>query len=242
MRLPMFICCVFLFAMLYGCSHTAHTTPVYPKHEIKQNYELGIVQTAEIGSIMISRYSANVVPGFTPRYEYYPRFQGRHLPPVLPGQEWGAHYKYKDYNLITSKEYNDYGLGFLVDDEGVLRDGRPLISLIVTVDIANPLNRPIPGTYSFGLNIEDRHLFAPAEYGDPKSNYVKSELIYDGIRSGHTCFIYKKYKDQSKEPSVYKESVYSIDDNIIIFDSFEIEIIDADEISIHFIVLNDDRK
>jgi hypothetical protein len=74
-------------AITYGCSHTAHTTQVYPKQEIIKNYELGKVHTTEAGDIMISTYSAKVVPGFTPRYEYYPKFQGKRLPPIRPGTQ-----------------------------------------------------------------------------------------------------------------------------------------------------------
>ncbi len=231
--------CFLLLVFLAGCSGTI-ATELSPHHEKIKNYELKNIKSTPVHGDMINYYSSNVVKGFTPRDTYYPRFQNQRFPPLEPNQVWGAYFEYKDYYVISSKEYNEYGFGFLVNEKGELRERSPLISLIVAQHIGNPLNRPIPGTYTFNvLGIDHVNIFEPTEHGTPHSRLFKYKLIYNGITNGMVMLTYKEYQDDVNKPSHQRDIIHNVNEKILEINHFKIEIINANEYFIYFIVLKD---
>lgn len=228
-RVAIWLCCT-LLPLLFGC--------VSPQGSVKSaqwrdmtSYTTGEAQTATIGSAMITRGNAR----FFDRYTCVTDASGLGQS-IQAGTSWEALYTFEGQDVLTSVSYGNRGVGIIIDRLGNPIADSPLISSNVL--LANPMARPLAGTYRFPCNGCAPGMFKKEDIGYAELGSFKQELIYSG-RSGSTISLnYREYKDDFIRPAFFQEARYDLNESdTISFKDFRIKVLKANNNQIDFIVL-----
>lgn len=225
-RIVILISCVYIILFM-GCSGLKSIRAYIPSvnfvNETVQNYSINKRNKIYIGENIIEK-------GL---FRYMKSTSGEFL--ALTSSVWfkknsiyKAMFSDNDGNLYIRSEV---GHGIKVDTNGVLLDVHPYI---------NTLGWHNNKLTNVGYNVGDK-LFEPQiKTEKAETGSFKIEIIYSGLQENNLRAIYKEYKDDIARPAFYQELSYNLNKSKIIrYKQFKIEIINATNENLEYIVLEE---
>lgn len=219
-----------LMFLLTGC-----TSAIQPKVVKIDTLQPGKVQTRKAGESMLERGVLKVQPGFQAKVDVFlPRAGEILLPLVKRGDTWECQGKATDGYLVCSLPQRV--LNSLIKSDGT-RIGEIHKFLFKPwgefVGLITPTGRVVqieePGKVA--------GIFEPVDI--PLTGSQKTELIYDGRIDDVIKFTYLEFGTDFTKPTYFKGMSFNISSlNLITIKDLMIEVLDANENEIKFVVRN----
>ena len=218
---------VFLLVAITGCSYRVLVKKNPASHEFKKSYEIGSVQEAKLDTAMITIFSGYVLPSYRITNSYQPP---RGLPAITPEQEWVAHNTVGENYVITTKKHPyDLYYGIEIKPDGKLASEKPWVQL-------DNHTRPMQDPWK-PVNPQ---VFVPLKGYTLHEGYFKAEFIYRGVRGNAAYISYREYSNYKGKPAYSAELEHDINrSDPIVFRSLNIQVLEANNESIRFKILED---
>jgi len=228
-----------ILCLIFICSCASYVRPTL---RLGKSYNLGEINTTDIGATMVKVYNAYGYPVYMARYTFQPPlpidcfYKGDlpdQIPPITPNQKWKAIYKSKQNYIICSNSYCK-SVGIEIKPNGELANENPWVCISTVSRGRNKLSWEAPNNHLFE-RIEDYLV-------ELHKGSFKAELIYTGKMHNIITISYREYIDHMARPAFYQELKYDLSEgNDITFKSLKIKILEANNKKIVFQVLDDDR-
>ena len=211
-------CCFALLLIITGCSAGPQVLPIIIEPTRLTSYELGQEEIGKTGDAVIVVARAFKLPTYTPtRRVEGSRFSAR------PGDVWVARWQFSDGDyLIVGPQDDRYGLRIATD--GTLKGG-----LYNSNTARKVYDQQLMGVLHF-----------EAIDGPPQEGSFVAELIYSGQSNNTIRLVYREYLDGLARPPFTQELEYDLSESTAItFKSLEIDVIEATNNHIRFMVRED---
>jgi hypothetical protein len=218
--------------IIMGCSpfrNFSEKDTAWKSYELEQRIE------KNTGAVMVDITLRKYYPSYTPLF-----IQESPLGTIVPGQTWTAfHVLDKDENqyILTSDQLDTDNMGIIVSPNGEIIDEQPIINMKRASFISERFKR-MPFE-----NLKDKKLFIRLRDGSRSEdieNGPKGQLIYGGVTNNTIVVNYREFIDNIARPAFYQELKYDLSkDDIIVFRSLKMKILEATNSKISFKVIED---
>jgi hypothetical protein len=239
---PFLAIAVIVLSLISGCASSFQT--VWPKLVIEKTYKIGQEATSTTGSSFIRIGTVALRQAYRPRYDWQPPNSLGGIvsyPQIKVTQIWFVQgIRHGNIVTVSSPTWKPIMYGKVPAMMPWLLDINPDGTVPQEVDVYDSYNVKYPLKWE----LPDRKLFdripdVPEEIRESYDAF-KAELIYNGISKNTIKISYREFVRDMARPAFYQELNYDLDQsNIIQFKSLTIKIINADNSSIKFIVLED---
>ncbi len=235
MRTMVVLCLVML--LLMGCAQKANVKPSTVDHERRDSFDIGKIQEKTVGEVMLFRIDGFGYRGFVAAITYsapdlwYGPAMSSPMPAIDIGSEWAIIGRLDNGGYLLSKQPPALSFGgrggseycIIADARGRAYADTPRCNLS-RVDIRE-------------WNTSPANILVEKEGLIYKEGSVKQELVYTGKSRDSIRLQYREYKDNLARPAFYQDLSYDlIESNIISFRNMVIEVIEARNSLIKFIV------
>ena len=202
-----------LVLSLYSCSSPFMI--VVPEALNENKPILNQETTSEIGVSLVSKEKGKIYNGIQIKAAIPYNYHGYIKKEFKEGTKFKNDHIYRDFDIYTNDDESQYSIAISRIDGHM-------------------------AMYTFGKVFKMK----PVEYFKIKipiyeQNYFKQEFIYNGKIGGSLKFIYREYLDDYARPAFMQELQYDITESKVIgFKGLRIEIIDVNNTSITYKVLN----
>jgi hypothetical protein len=231
-----YILLVFVF-LISGCMgggalRDMHLSSI-PKHEKFTSYKIGQIQEKKVGDAMITVVDGWVIDGFIAVKEYQqPPLVLMGIPIIYPPIKINSEWFYKGKTDSGDIVYSPY-VPLLPTVSGSPAQWEYCI-------VSNAQNEFYGFTSCHWISIQEwpekiPDLLKPSKIY--KEGSYKQELIYNGKSKDMIKLQYREYKNDMARPAFYQDLIYDLSDsNLIGFKGLNIEVIEATNLTISFIV------
>jgi len=239
------------FIFVLGCAATVPFRTVGPKLSLEKSYKIGEELTSTTGSAFLRISTVRLWEAYSPRYDWQPPKDLAHWDIVYPefnrAQVWLVQGIRADGMInIACRDWGPGGFGKpFISRQGSLwsLDIHPDGTIPEKIKIYDAYGRRRPGVK---WDLPDRRLFDKAppvakETGNRPEEF-KAELIYNGVSKNTIKISYREFLRDMARPAFYQELNYDLDkSDLIQFKTFRIKVLNADNSTIRFVVLNDEE-
>lgn len=216
--------------LLAGC-----TSSIKPTVRQIDTITRGVAQTKKTGEPMLEKGVIKVMPGFTAKATFYPpKLDSIIFPVVRRGDIWECKRKLDNGDLLCT-------MPVMKMHHLILDSGQP-----VTTDppfFIMKADGELAGVYYDGSKRIVMHdhpvigMFEPVEV--PMKDSYKREVVYDGRTDDIIRLTYLEFADDFSKPMLFQGLTYNISSlNIINVRDILIEVLDANEQEIRFMIMN----